>query len=113
MWRREYCSKGIFFEERKKILYIISKKARRVEGAIEPLFISFPILGASVLKIAAFRECALKVGEVTLVWLDVDFIVVLEEEHNAVVEEEERKRWMETAVVAELRGRGQKVLKWR
>ena len=100
-------------EESKKIPYIDLKKARRVEGAIEPLFNSFPILRASVLKIAAFRECALKDGEVTLVWLEVDFIVVLEEELIADVEEEERKQWMETAVVAELRGRGQKkVLEW-
>ena len=51
-WRRYYCSNGIFFVERRKTLFIILKNARRVEGAIVPLFNSFPTFIARDLKIA-------------------------------------------------------------
>ena len=38
------------------MLYNILKKARRVEGAMVPLLISFPILSVKVLKMAAVIE---------------------------------------------------------
>ena len=42
------------------MLYMILKKARRFEGEMGPLLISFQILRAKVLRIAAFNEWALK-----------------------------------------------------
>ena len=56
------------------MLYIILKKAWRVEGAIVPLFNSLPVFNARVLRIGAFKEWALLI--IALVCLEVDFIIV-------------------------------------
>ena len=42
------------------MLYMILEKAFRVVGVTVPLLISVPILGASVLKIAALRAFGVK-----------------------------------------------------